>query len=381
MTQRLLFFVANAPYFLSHRLALAKAAKGRGFKVGLVTSRVSKQDQDILDQEGITVLPLKTFERHTCSPWQQLRTIFQIIAQYRAFSPTLVHHVGIKPVLLGTFCAKLCRIPCIINALGGLGYLFTGATPMRTALRWLAIVLFKILLRAKSTYLIVQNPDDAKVFLGCKLIAPQRLCIIKGVGVHTDHYVPCQGRESSLVTIVCVARLLWDKGIGDLMVAANLLRQQGYVFKLLVVGSQDISNPSCISTHDLETFAQQAVFVGHQKDVLPFYHKADIMVLPSYREGFPKVLLEAASCGLPIVTTHVPGCKEAVLGGKTGLLVPSKDPKALAEALALLLRDAPLRQAMGKAGRAYVMQNFSERKMTHDVLSLYDKALMGHRVS
>jgi len=373
VTQKLkiLYVVTEDWYFCSHRLNLARAAQERGFAVHIATSVHSHGDK--IRSLGFQLHPLLQLKRSNLSPWQDLKAVGELWRIYRKVRPDIVHHVALKPVLYGTLIARILRIKIIINALGGLGSLFISETSRMRGLQKIIIFLLRHLLNQKSQKLIVQNQEDYTLWQSKAQLSSARLILIPGSGVDIDHFKPRQHTPNLIPLIVCASRMLWDKGIGELASAARILKQKQLKFRLLLCGSIDDQNPSTIEKSTLINWQKEELleWLGHIEDIAPIYQSADIAVLPSYREGLPKTLLEAAACALPILTTDVPGCRDIVHHQVNGLLVPAKNSQAIADALELLIKNQSLCQFYGKSGRIRVEKEFADQLIIAQTLKLY----------
>jgi glycosyltransferase involved in cell wall biosynthesis len=373
VTQKLkiLYVVTEDWYFCSHRLNLARAAQERGFAVHIATSVHSHGDK--IRSLGFQLHPLLQLKRSNLSPWQDLKAVGELWRIYRKVRPDIVHHVALKPVLYGTLIARILRIKIIINALGGLGSLFISETSRMRGLQKIIIFLLRHLLNQKSQKLIVQNQEDYTLWHSKAQLSSARLILIPGSGVDIDHFKPHQHTPNLIPLIVCASRMLWDKGIGELASAARILKQKQLKFRLLLCGSIDDQNPSTIEKSTLINWQKEELleWLGHIEDIAPIYQSADIAVLPSYREGLPKTLLEAAACALPILTTDVPGCRDIVHHQVNGLLVPAKNSQAIADALELLIKNQSLCQFYGKSGRIRVEKEFADQLIIAQTLKLY----------
>lgn len=373
---KLLYLVTEAGYFFSHRYALAKAAQNQGYEVLVAT--VPGTCSQRLKDEGFGVCPLFHMTRTGLNPWKQFRSLFEIYKIYRQEKPDIVHHVAMKPVLYGTVAALLAGKSSIVNALTGLGYVFISDSFKAKTIRWGLWRLFKILFKGKNRILIVQNKDDFRLF--SKILPRKNLILIRGSGVDIKTFSPApKKKERKKLKIVLVARMLWDKGIQEAIDAVTVLKKNPYYknlpsFDFVLAGGLDLQNPSGIPQKFIEFWQDLGLctWLGKVENVASLYQQSDIAILPSYREGLPKSLLEAAACGLPIVATNVPGCREVVQHQKTGLLVPAKEVLLLAEALKKLLTSKPLREKLGKSARASVEQNFSEQIIIQQTLKCYN---------
>ena len=369
---KILYFVSEDWYFCSHRLNLAIAAKHAGYQVSVMT-RV-REHGDKITSSGLELIPLE-MERHGLNPFADLFLLCRIIKIYRREKPDIVHQVAMKPVLYGSLAAWVTRVPVVINALAGMGYLFGAASTGKTIIKKLVSLVFRFLFQRENSTVIVQNPDDRALLMEAINTPPQNIVIVKGAGVDTTLFQPASKQGNRVVTIVLVARMLWDKGVGEFVRAAELLTQKGVEARYVLVGDPDSGNPEAIPLAQLEQWNNDGVveWWGHCEDIAGLLQQADIACLPSYREGLPKSLIEAAAAGLPIVTTDVPGCREVVDQEKNGLLVPVKDYTALADALEILVHSRDLREQMGQASRLKVERELSDAVIIQAVLSMYEE--------
>ncbi len=372
MTRRLLYLVTEDWYFCSHRLAMARAARDAGWEVTVAT-KVGRM-ADTIRAEGFRLEPLRRLERRGRNPFREFLAILELVALYRRVQPDLVHQVAMKPVLYGSMAAWLTGVPAVINALAGLGFVFISDQPLARALRPVLRGAFRLLLGRPASWLIVQNQDDHAAFAGT-FISEDRVAVIRGAGVDIDHF-RSSPEPPGIPVATLVARLLWDKGIGELAEAARLLRQRGVPLRLRLVGAPDAANPRSISEAQALAWQQDGLldWDGHRSDIAQVWAESSIAVLPSYREGLPRSLLEAAACGRPLVATDVPGCRELVRHEGNGLLVEARSGAALADALARLAGDEALRLRLGAAARQTVEQDYSDQVVNKATLDLYHRA-------
>lgn len=370
---KILYFVTEDWYFCSHRLTLAKAAQQAGFDVSVLT-RVN-QHADLILKEGMQLIPLDV-RRGGINLLYELWTLWQISRIYREIKPTIVHHVALKPVLYGSIVALAMPSLKVVNLLAGLGAVFSSDKLKARVLRPLVKALLGRLLRRPNTCSIAQNNEDFAVLLNQLQIPAMALKLIKGSGVDTENFSVLPAPHEP-ITLALVSRLLWDKGVGEYVAAVKYLKQKGYHFDAILVGKPDPENMASVSSEQLQAWHQDGLIrcLGHIENIAEFWRSAHIAVLPSYREGLPKSLLEAAACGRPIVTTDTSGCKEVVDDGINGFLVPVRDIQALAEAVEKLILDGQLRQKMGAAGRRKVEQEFSDAIVLKQTLEIYQELL------
>lgn len=364
----LLYVVNNPAFFISHRLPLAMAAKQAGFEVQVATMPGSAVAR--IRQLGFThhKLPLSRSGRN---PLAELHSIWAMYRLFKTVRPRVVHAVTIKPVLYGGIAARLARVPGFLAAVSGLGYIFTGERA--GLMRWLALRLYGLAFRHPHSRVIFQNTNDKTVLLNAGVVRSEQAVLIRGSGVDLDafSYVP---ENPGPPVALMVARLLVDKGIHEFIQAAQQSQQQKANIIWQVAGSPDKGNPASVTVEQMTEWHQSGViqWLGEQTNIAELYHKAHIAVLPSYREGLPKSLIEAAACGRAVVTTDVPGCRDAIEANVTGLLVPPQDAVALYKATLLLAQNDLLRQQYGKAGRHLAERAFDINTVIASHLQLYD---------
>jgi glycosyltransferase involved in cell wall biosynthesis len=370
MTRYLLF--ANTDWFLyNFRLASAAALKLKGNEVILVSPPGPYADR--LQEQGFRWVEFE-LDRKGTNLLTEIWTVLRLAKLYRQEKPDVVHHFTVKCVLYGTIAALLTGVSSIVNSLTGLGYIFT---QKRIILRRLISFLYRLLLR--RTWTIFENPDDEKFFLAKGWINASHSAVIRGAGVDVDEFQPTPEPEGTPLVIL-PARMLWDKGVGEFVKAARTLKEQNISARFVLVGDIDSGNPTGISLEELTEWRKKG-FVewwGWQENMLKVYAHANVICLPSYREGLPKTLLEAAACGRAIVTTDVPGCREVVMAGVNGLLVPPADSTALANAIQTLIEDPSLRGKMGQSGRKLVVEKFSSQLIAEQTLAFYSRVTKTH---
>lgn len=373
MTKKILFLVTEDWYFVSHRLHLAKAAIAAGYQVALLT-RVAMH-RDVIEASGVEVFEW-SIKRGSINPWVELRAIKGVFAVLRHFRPDLVHAVALKPVLYAAIACRLTGIEARVFALGGVGFIFSSQKFLAHLLRPLLVFAFRWALGGEHSRLILQNPDDLRTLLAVEMFDARHVRLIRGAGVDTAVFSP-RDEASGIPLVVLPARMLWDKGIGEFVASARVLRAKGVTARFVLVGEPDVHNPECVSMFQIEAWVTEGVveWWGHRNDMPDVLNQAAVVCLPSYREGLPKSLLEAASCARPIVTFDVPGCREVVVDGINGFLAPFNDVGALAVALEKLLGDADLRRRMGAAGRELVIREFSQEKVATETMRVWSEAL------
>ncbi|MEP6729706.1 MAG: glycosyltransferase family 4 protein [bacterium] len=372
--KRLLFVLNDASFFISHRLPIAVAARNAGFDVQLAAPADPKA-APVLAAEGIAVHPI-VLDRRATNPLGELRVFLALYRLYRRLKPDVVHHVTVKPVLYGSIARSLAGGGAVINAVPGLGYLFLAQGIAASLRRALVERLYALALRGARTIAIFQNPDDLALFVERGLIDPARATLIRGSGVDLQHFAFHEETVTERPIVVLPARMLRDKGVHEFVDAARILRSKFPAARFVLAGDAD-ANRSSISSDQLNAWNHEGVveWWGQRTDMAHVLRNAAIVCLPSYREGVPKALLEAAACGRAIVTTNVPGCREVVSHGENGLLVPPRDSRALAEALRVLLNDSEVRAQMGRAGRRRAEKEFDANSVVQRTLEIYEELL------
>ena len=371
-SRRLLFVVNDTAFFLSHRLPVAVAARKAGFAVDLAA--LNSGGLDTVAAHGITYHPLAV-DRTGVNPLRDVRLLYQLIRLIRAVRPTIVHTVTIKPVLYGGIAARLLKVPSLVSAVSGLGLVFVGGDRKASSVRWAVRPLYRLALGHKNSCVIFQNPDDCRHMVDAGLVSSARTLLIRGSGVDLSAFEPSAAPPGPPIVIM-PARLLWPKGVGEFVEAARLLQQDGVAIRMALVGEPQQQHRASVTRSMIETWVDQGLIEwwGYRSDMAQVYARSHIVCLPSYYgEGVPRVLIEAAACGRPIVTTDTPGCREVVEHGQHGLLVPPRAPAALADALRTLARDPELRLEMGRRGRERAVAEFSLDRVVAATLAVYER--------
>lgn len=368
--ERLLFFVTEDWVFCTHRLPLAVAALHAGYDVVLVTN-VSLHAERI-EGKGIKLVHFN-LDRGSMNPLKAVALIFKLAKIYRDEKPDLVHHVAIKPVLFGSIAARMAGVRNVVNAITGMGYIFTSKQWKARLLRPFINIAFRFSLNGKDSRLIMQNSDDLTSLLDSGIVSCERASLIRGAGVDANEFAFVPESEGEIPLIVLPARMLRDKGVVEFVTAAEILKERGVEARFALVGDADADNHAAVPVGDLEKWVESGIIEwwGRKEDMPEVLAKSHIVCLPSYREGLPKALLEAASSGRPIVTTDTIGCREVVRDGENGFLVPLYSTKELADALQKLIEDPVLRLRMGKCGREMVLEEFTIEKVVSETLAVY----------
>lgn len=314
-------------------------------------------------------IPIK---RGEINPIKDLKTLYYIWKFFKREKPDVVHLVTIKPYLYGGIISRLTGVPCLVTAVSGLGSLFVKQNLKNKFLRLLLYPIYKLAFNHFNQKIILHNKDDLKILKDWGVLNLLNVLILKGSGVDLEKFTNLT--EPNGTPVVCfAARLLRDKGVFEFIAAAKFFKERGFKARFLLAGDLDMNNPSSLSVEDLNKIKKDGYveILGHHNDIPTLYSTSHIICLPSYREGMPKSLLEAAAAGRAVVTTDVAGCREAIIPNKTGLLVPVKDSGKLATTLQWLIEHPQERITMGKAGRKFAEKEFPIEKIVRSHLNIY----------
>ena len=368
---------ANTEWYLyNFRRSLVEALCAAGHNVLLLSPPGPYGEH--LRELGFRWLPVP-MNRRSLNPFRELALVLWLRRLFRAEQVDLVHGFTIKCAVYGSLAARLAGVPARVSAVAGMGYVFASQEPKARLLRPVVRASMRLALGGRNARLILQNPDDVTLFERARLVHPTRIRLIPGSGVDCRRFQPGSRQEpGSRFRVLLAARLLWDKGVAEYVEAARRLRAEGRVITFLLAGTPDPGNPASVPETAIRGWMDEGLlqWLGHVEDMPALLRTVDTIVLPSYyREGLPKSLIEAAACGLPLVTTDAPGCREVVSDGVDGLLVPVRDAVALARAIARLQDDAALRERLGAAARAKALAQFDERIVIERTLAVYRELL------
>lgn len=372
--KKILFIVNTLDFFLSHRLPLAIAAKQAGYEVHIAAASNDKAIK--LQTYGFKyhILP---FSRSGQNPIYEIKTVVKLFSLFLRVKPDLVHLITIKPVLYGGIVARLSNIKAVVFAVSGLGTVFiAGSGLMPRVRRKFVTTLYAFAFQHKNMAVIFQNPDDRDKLLSLGTVDFLQTRMIRGSGVSLTSYSYLLEPDGKPV-VVMAARLLRDKGVLEFVEAARLLKARGLDIEMRLIGSPDIGNPTSVTLQELEEWERDGYIrlLGYREDISQQYAAANIVCLPSYREGLPKSLVEAAACGRAVITTDVPGCRDAIIANVTGILVPVRDAHALADAIQELLANPDKRLAMGAEGRKLAEANFSIENIVGQHMKIYEDVM------
>jgi len=372
MKEKKLLFVADTDwFFISHRLPLAVSAQEQGYTVIVVAYDTGKAEE--IRAKGIRFIHASLI-RNGLNPLKEVRIIHELYSIYKTEKPDIVHHITLKMIIVGSLASRLAGVKKVVNAVTGLGHFF-----IDPGKQWVVNLVFSPIFKSiqahAATYYIFQNTDDQAVFVNRGWTRPGYISLIRGSGVDLLEFAYVPEPQTAKIIISCGTRLLRDKGIVEFSEAARLLKIR---FKdkveFVLAGRIITENPTSIKQNEIEEWVAEGILIysGFESDMYSFIKNCHINVLPSYREGMPRSLIEACAVGRPIVTTDVAGCRDVVSHGINGFLVPARDSGKLAEAIGVLIEDEVLRKDMGRISRIKAEQKFDLIQVISDTLKVYE---------
>jgi len=371
---RLLFLMNDAPFYVTHRLSVGIAARRAGFDVH-VAAPFHADAVERIEAEGLVFhdIPLRRGGRRIGGEFALIWAIGRLLF---ALKPDLLHAVTMKPVCYGGTLARLMGVPAVVLAITGLGYLFVTESLAARAMRLIALVLYRFALGGRPLRAIFQNPDDLGLFKARDLVADEVVRMIRGCGVDMSAFPP-QPEPAGETVVMFPARILGDKGVHEFVGAARLLKAKGIAARFVMVGRTDPDNPTDVGEAGIKRWTDEGVveWWGFSEDMPATLARATLICMPSYREGLPRGLIEAAATERAIVTADVPGCREVVRHEVNGLLVPVRNREATASALERLILDPALRRALAKRGRDIAVGEFSVEDFVARSLAVYREVM------
>jgi len=369
----LLFLLTEDWFFASHFWVRARAARAAGWRVILAAHESAATPR--IRASGIEVIPIP-FIRRRLNPVAELLFTLRLAALYRRLRPDVVHHIALKPIVIGGLAARLAGVKHILNAPVGLGFVFSSDKFLAKLLKPLVTLGLRLTLTPPGARVVFENPDDLAALTAAGMVRPNAASLIRGAGVDIAKFHPTP-EPPGPVRVVLIARMIREKGVADFVAAARLLKSQA---EFVLIGAPDPGNPNAITEAELTAWTAEGIvtWLGPRADIAEQLAAAHIATQPStYREGLPKSALEAMAAGKPLVATDIPGCREAVEHNVTGYLVPPRDPAALAAAVQNLIASPELRAKFGAAARARAVENFSDEIVCAATLALYDALITG----
>jgi glycosyltransferase involved in cell wall biosynthesis len=375
-------FFANTDWYLyNFRLATARRLQADGHEVVMMSPPGEYGARFAAQGLRWVTLPM---DRASLNPLREATTLWRLVKVLRRERPDLLHSFTVKCAIYGALAARMAHVPAVVNAVAGMGYVFTSESFKARSLRPLVKALFRATFGDVRSLLILQNPDDATAFSASRMVMPERIRVIRSSGVDTTRFQPARPPRSrhGRLRVLLAARLLWEKGLQEFVDAARLLREQGRDVEFLLAGTPDPGNPRSVDAAQVQQWVDAGwlQWLGHVDDMPALLHRVDVMALPSYyREGVPKSLIEAAACGLAIVTTDLPGCREVVTQhGVDGLRVDARDARGLADQIIALDDDRGLLWQLGGSARRRALADFDERLVIQRTVDVYAELMPDH---
>lgn len=367
---RLLYLMNEALFFTTHRMPVALAASARGFEVH-VAAPYEAEHVATIEHNGFAFhdIPLQRGGQSLLGELRLFLACWRLIGRLR---PRLVHHVAMKPILYGGLASRLRGVPGVVHAVTGLGHLFVREDRAARLLRRIVLGLYRLALGHGNARAIFQNRDDLAMFVERGLVAPGIARLIRGTGVDMVAFHPAPALPWPAV-VLFPARILGDKGVHEFVAAARQLKAAGTAARFVLVGRRDLANPTDVPEETLRGWVAEGLveWWGFRRDMPEVLRQATIVCMPSYREGLPRGLIEAAATGLPMVATDVPGCREIVEHEANGLLVPPRDAAATASALGRLIGDPELCRRQGAEARRRARRDYAVEDFVAATLALY----------
>ncbi len=367
----ILFVVNSDWFFLSHRLPIALKALEEGYQVYLATEISTKRKE--IEKYGINLIRID-FHKSSTSLFHNLSLFIKLLKIFNSIKPDLIHLVTIKPILIGGIAAKfLKKSTKLVISISGLGFIFIDKGLKALIRKKIIILFYKLVFMHRNFKVIFQNNTDLKDICTFTNLSKEKTILIQGSGVNLKKYKFSKIKEAKPI-ILFPARLLSSKGIYEFIESAKILKNLG---RFVIVGKHDLEARKCIKLNELDFLKDQGIieYWGESFDMPKIYKLSSIVVLPSYREGMPKSLLEAAACGRPIVTTNVAGCRDAIIDGVTGILVPAQDIYSLTKGIKKLIKDPELIKSMGIEGRKLAEKKFDINEVVNAHLQMYEELL------
>jgi glycosyltransferase involved in cell wall biosynthesis len=377
-------FYANTDWYLyNFRLSTALQLKEEGHEVVMLSPPGEFGDR--FAGHGMRWVRL-SMDRASLNPVREAGVLRDLTRVLREERPDLLHNFTVKCAIYGAIAARAAGVPAVVNAVAGMGYVFASDRMLARTLRPMVKLLMRGTLGGKQSRLILQNPDDADAFVRARLVPEHHIRVIRSSGVNLERFLPVVPvAEPRPLRVLLAARLLWEKGVGEYIEAARMLRAQGRNIDFVIAGSPDPGNPRSVSREQVESWVGEGLvdWRGHVEDMPVLMRSMDVIALPSYyREGVPKSLIEAAACGLAVITTNLPGCREVVSEhGVDGLHVEPRCARSLAERIAQLDDDRPLVRRLGDSARRKAMEHFDEQMVIRRTIEVYDELLPHRRAS
>lgn len=376
---KILYIINHAAFFVSHRKIIADKALFQGNEVSLITGYgASTSMEDIaknkLKEANIphTIIP---FSSGGLNAIKELFALLILLLKVRKIKPDIIHTASPKGNLYGGLAALASNTKSLIISISGQGFINTESksySAIRKTLRGITNIAMSIVFKHPNKFIIVQNEEDQNYFKNNFKLHAKEIIRINGSGVTNNKYV-CDINAKEKIVLV-PSRLLIDKGINEFVQAYKVIRKKHNDWRFIIAGSYDYKSPASIPIEKIKKWMKypNLDIPGYVENINELYQKSSIVCLPSYREGFPKCLMEASAAGCAIVTSDVVGCRDAVLNGKTGVLINPREPMTIALAIESLINDKNRRHSLGLAARKNSLEFFDQEKITDKFISLYN---------
>lgn len=374
-----ILFVANSYWYIHNfKLSLIKELQKNGYKINVVCPQDKLENLYI---KGVNFIHWE-LSRKSINPFLELNSLINLIKIYKKEKPDLVHHFTIKACLYGTISAKFSNVLLVINAVTGLGHLFLGNRKKHQLMRFLIKPFYKTIFTARRSNIIFQNADDQDELLSMGFVNKKNSKIIKGSGVDINFFKPFidnSGIFDDPIKLLFPSRLIKEKGLIETVKACQILWKENFKIILYIAGEIDKGNRSALKTKELELLKNEKriKLMGFVENMKEIYARTNIVILPSWREGLSKTLIEASSMERPIISTNVPGCRDIIEHGVNGILVPKKDIEALALAIKFMIENPLLARTFGKRSRERVINEFEIKKINEQTLKVYENCFEG----
>ena len=369
MKNKIIFLVNVDSFFVSHRLPIAKQLLLDGYDVHIAT-QFTRYKKTLLKM-GFNTHDIN-FNKNSVNLLKAILPIFQIFFLIRKIKPTIIHLISLKPIIFGGFVTLISPVNSMVISITGLGSMFLKKGIFYKIRENTFNLFYRIIFLFPNLKVILQNRSDLNYLIDKAKLKKNKTEIIRGSGVDLKSLKFSKIPKKEPI-IVMASRIIADKGIFEYIKSIQYLKKNNFKGKFYLVGDIDYKNPSAIKKSTINYWHKKKIitYVKHQKKISPFLKKSTIIVLPSYREGFPKILMEAAACGRPVITTNVPGCKDAIIKNVTGILVPPKNHILLAKAIKNLCDNRKRLETIGKAARKHALKNFDINNVVSQHLYIY----------
>jgi len=371
--KKILFVVNIDQFFLSHRINIAMELIKKQYEVHLACKFTHNKKK--IEKKGLILHDLN-LSRSGMGLIDNLKSFLQIFFIIKKIKPDLIHAITIKPIIFTGIASYICKIPSIVFSISGLGFIFLTNGIISRIRRNFILILYKISFRHSNCNIIFQNPDDLDFILKKKNLNIKKTSLIYGSGVFLEKYIHKKKKKKNFINILFASRLLIHKGINEFVKAAQILKTNKKI-NFIVAGSLDQDNPSSINEKDLKLWIKKKYikYIGFKKDIKKNIFNSDIIVLPSYGEGFPKILIEAAAAGKPIITTNVSGCRNAIIPGQTGILINKQNYEELVDALYFLINNNKIRNKMGIEAKKLAIDYYDINSVISKHIQIYNKLI------